>query len=72
MVFNKENQSFQGIVDKIDSWVKENTKTYSKKKTNMWVCNYYRSDMNVLVKLNILAFDLYVDKTQFQDGRKDK
>lgn len=72
VVFNKENQSFQGIVDKIDSWVKENTKTYSKKKTNMWVCNYYRSDMNVLVKLNILAFDLYVDKTQFQDGRKDK
>lgn len=69
VVFNKENQSFQGIVSKIDSWVKENTKSFSKKKTNMWTCEYYRSDMNVLVKLNILAFDLYVDKTQFRDER---
>lgn len=35
----------------------------------MWECDYYRSDMNMLVKINILAFDLYVDKTQFKDGR---
>lgn len=69
VIFNKENQSFQGIVSKIDSWVKENTKSFSKKKTNMWACEYYRSDMKVMVKLNILAFDLYVDKTQFRDER---
>lgn len=72
VVFNKENQSFQGIVDKIDLWVKENTKRSNKKKMNMWVCEYYRSDMNSLVKLNILAFDLYVDKNQFKDTRKEK
>lgn len=71
VVFNKENQSFQGIVDKIDLWVKENTKRSNKKKMNMWVCEYYRSDMNSLVKLNILAFDLYVDKNQFKDTRKE-
>lgn len=70
VIFNKENQSFQGIVEKIDSWVIQNTKTYKKKKTNMWVCEYYRSDMQVMVKLNILAFDLYVDKSQFKDYRK--
>ena len=69
VVFNKKNQCFQGIIDKIDNWTKENTKFHSKKKANMWVCDYYRSDMNVLIKLNILAFDLYVDKSQFRDER---
>ncbi len=70
VIFNKENQSFQGIVDKIDKWVIQNTKAHKKKKTNMWLCEYYRSDMQVLVNLDILAFDLYVDKNQFKDGRK--
>ena len=69
IIFNKDNQSFSGIIEKIDTWVKDNTKAYRKDKVNMWKCDYYRNDMNVLVKLNIMAFDLYVDKTQFKDGR---
>ena len=69
IVFNKDNQSFSSIIGKIDTWVKANTKAYRKDKVNMWKCDYYRNDMNVLVKLNIMVFDLYVDKTQFKDGR---
>ena len=29
----------------------------------------YRQDMNVDIQLTFLAFDLYVDKSQFKDGR---
>ena len=43
-----------------------NTKSYKKPKANVWDCVFYRNDMNTEIKLNILAFDLYVDETQFQ------
>ncbi|MCF2554372.1 hypothetical protein [Faecalicatena contorta] len=69
IIFNKENQSFPAIVSKIDKWVKENVKAYSKAQENSWSCQYHRPDMNVNIKLTILAFDMYVDKTQFKDSR---
>lgn len=70
IIFNKENQSFVGVLSKIDSWVCANTKKNIRKKPNLWECDYYRTDMGVLVKMNIIAFDLYVDKTQIPDSRE--
>ena len=69
IIFNKENQSFVGVLAKIDSWINANTKKSVRKKPNLWECDYYRTDMGVLVKMNIIVFDLYVDKTQIQDNR---
>lgn len=69
IVFNKENQSFSGVVSRIDKWVKATTKSFVNKKINFWDCILFRNDMNIDVKLNIMAFDIYVDKTQFQDAR---
>ena len=69
IIFNKDNQSFSGIIDKIDNWIKANTKSFKKDKVNSWNCILFRKDMNIEIQLNIMAFDLYVDKTQFQDAR---
>lgn len=69
IIFNKENQSFQGVIKKINEWIKINVKSHIQQKNNEWECKYYREDMNIEIKLNISAFDLYVDKSQFQDSR---
>lgn len=69
IIFNKENKSFPAILSKINTWVEENTKTYTRPQENVWNCKYYRLDMNVDIKLTILAFDMYVDKSQFKDMR---
>lgn len=69
IIFNKKNQSFLQIVEKINTWVEINTKSYSRKTQNTWNCKFYRPDMNIEIKINILVFDLYVDETKFQDSR---
>lgn len=69
IIFNKENQAFSPILDKITSWVNCNTKSHRPTKANSWDCTYYRADMEMNIKLNIVAFDLYVDEKQFQDKR---
>lgn len=69
IIFNKENQSFQAILSKIKSWADENATTYTQPQANIWNCKYHRQDMNVDIQLTILAFDLYVDKSQFNDIR---
>ncbi len=69
IVFNKENQSFQSILSKIKKWADENSESYDMPQANIWECKYYRQDMKVYIQLSILAFDLYVDKTQFNDSR---
>ena len=69
IVFNKENQSFPGILSKIKNWADANTVSYSQPKANIWKCKYHREDMNIDIQLTVLAFDLYVDKTQFKDKR---
>ena len=43
--------------------------SYTMPQVNVWKCKYYRQDMKVEIQLTILAFDLYVDKTQFKDIR---
>ena len=69
IVFNKENRSFQHILSKIKIWVDANVISYTQPKANIWKCRYHRQDMNVDIQLSILAFDLYVDKSQFKDPR---
>ncbi len=69
IIFNKKNKSFQGVITQIDDWAKKNMQSHTKVNQNMWDCQYYRADMNINIRLNILAFDLYVDETQFKDSR---
>lgn len=69
IIFNKENKSFPTILSKIKSWTDANTIAYTQPQANIWKCKYHRQDMNVDIQLTILAFDLYVDKTQFNDIR---
>ena len=69
IIFNKENQSFPAILSKIKSWADVNTSAYTQPQANLWKCKYHRQDMNVDIQLTILAFDLYVDKKQFNDIR---
>jgi hypothetical protein len=69
IIFNKNNQSFPAILSKIKSWADANTVSYTQPQANIWKCKYYRQDLNVDIQLAILAFDLYVDKSQFKDSR---
>lgn len=69
IIFNKNNQSFPAILSKIKNWVENNTASYTQPQANIWKCKYHRQDMNVYIQLTILAFDLYVDKSQFKDKR---
>lgn len=69
IIFNKNNQSFPAILSKIKSWADANTVSYTQPQANIWKCKYHRQDMNVDIQLAILAFDLYVDKSQFKDSR---
>lgn len=69
IIFNKENKSFPAVLTKISNWITSNVKSYVKEQENYWKCKYFRSDMNIDIQLTILAFDLFVDKTQFSDHR---
>ena len=69
IIFNKKNQSFPPILKKITEWADANAKSHIQPKPNVWKCKYYRQDMNMDIQLTILAFDLYVDRTQFKDSR---
>lgn len=72
IVFNKENKSFHSILDKIKNWADTSAVSYTQPQANIWHCKYHRQDMNVDIQLTILAFDLYVDKSQFKDARYDR
>ncbi len=69
IIFNKNNKNFKNILEKIEEWCKKNTSNFLKKQGNFFKCHYYRKDMEITIKLNILVFDLYVDETQFKDYR---
>ena len=71
IIFNKENKSFQAILSKIHNWANNNTVSYIQPDANIWKCKYHRQDMNVDIRLTVLAFDLYIDKSQFKDSRYD-
>lgn len=72
IIFNKENKSFYSILDKIKNWADKSAVSYTQPQANIWRCKYHRQDMNVDIQLTILAFDLYVDKSQFKDVRYDR
>lgn len=59
VVFNKHNKSFQSILSKIDEWVQNNTTSHIAKDRNIWICKYYRTDLESSVELCVLAFDLH-------------
>ena len=73
IIFNKENKSFPSILAQITHWADTSAVSYTQSQANIWKCKYHRQDMNVDIQLTILAFDLYVNKSQFKDDRyKDK
>ena len=72
IIFNKNNKSFKPILSTIQVWIKNNAKCQSQKHPNVWECIYHRPDMDIDVHLTIMAFDLYVDETQFSDKHKKK
>lgn len=69
VIFNKENKDFNRIRTEISEWIKDNAITFIQSKANMWECRIHRNAENLDVQLTIMVFDLYVDKTQFQDQR---
>lgn len=69
IIFNKDNKSFPLILSKIKAWIENNAKTFMQPQTNRWECKYHRDDINEDIQLNILVFDLFVDKSQFKDIR---
>lgn len=69
IIFNKENQNFPGILERVGCWAKECAQTFSQPQANVWRCRYHRSDANIDIDLTVMVFDLYVDKSQFKDSR---
>ncbi len=69
IIFNKNNKSFKPILDKISSWAEANAVSHTHPEANRWNCKYHCQDKNINIKLTILVFDLYVDRTQFKDSR---
>lgn len=69
IIFNKENQNFKLILEKISSWVKTEVVSFNQPQENVWNCRYHRPDMNIDIDLAVVAFDLYVNKKQFKDSR---
>lgn len=69
IVFNKENKSFESIIKNINTWISNNTIKHKQTKPNLWTCDFADNDKNIVFKLTVLAFDLYVDKSQFADDR---
>ena len=70
IIFNKKNSSFQSILSAINELVEENSGSHSRASAgNRWECRYHRKDIGTDIFLSILAFDLYVDATQFKDKR---
>lgn len=69
IIFNKGNRDFSKVRTEITDWVTSNARIFAQSKANMWECRIHREAENTDIKLTIMAFDLYVDKTQFQDQR---
>lgn len=71
VVFNKENSNFRGVVETINAWMSGHTTSHKREATNRWKCDLYCRDRKAVIKLTVLVFDLYVDKSQFRDARGD-
>lgn len=71
IIFNKENKDFEGVIEKLNDWVGSHTTFHKREAPNRWKCDLYCEDRKAVVKLTVLAFDLFVDQTQFQDSRSN-
>lgn len=69
IVFNKENKSFPRVLAKVKKWIDNNVSSYIHSKENIWKCKYHLQDKNLEIQLTVLAFDLYIDTSQFKDTR---
>lgn len=59
--FNKNNKSFNGVLDSISDWIDENAKLISRKPENVWKCKFKHHDRDMDVKLTVQVFDLAVN-----------
>lgn len=69
IIFNKENKGFDNILNIVNTWVKDNTRSYTHNEPNVWDCKYYIEDKQIDIRLNIVIFDLYFDVSQIKDKR---
>lgn len=60
IIFNKGNKSFKDILSKINDWVDSKTVSHIREAMNIWKCTYHRQDLNIDIKLAVMAFDLYL------------
>lgn len=60
IIFNKENKSFKDVLSKICDWVDSKTVSHIREAMNIWKCTYHRQDLNIDIKLAVMAFDLYL------------
>ena len=58
IIFNKENKSFKDVLSKICDWVDSKTVSHIREAMNIWKCTYHRQDLNIDIKLAVMAFDL--------------
>lgn len=59
IIFNKSYRNFLELLEKIDSWVRENAKRPIRGAGNIWNTRYFRKDTEMEIDLCILIFDLY-------------
>lgn len=60
IVFNKDAKDFDSIRDKVQQWIKDNTKNYTSMNGNIWNCVIHRQDSNADVSVAIALYDLTI------------
>ena len=59
ILFNKKNKDFKGILETVEKWIKDNTKSFSREKLNFWKCVLYIEEKNIEINISIQIYDLY-------------
>ncbi len=60
IVFNKDVKDFDSIREKVQQWIKDNTKSYTSMNGNIWNCVIHRQDSNADVSVAIALYDLTI------------
>ena len=59
ILFNKKNKDFKGILKSVEKWIKDNTRSFSREKLNVWKCVLYLEEKNIEINISIQIYDLY-------------
>ena len=59
ILFNKKNKDFKGILESVEKWIKDNTRSFSREKLNFWKCVLYLEEKNIEINISIQIYDLY-------------